>query len=202
MNPDSVLNIGVDMFVLSNSEMEELVRCIIEHTGDDPGRPGLVETPRRVVATWVELFHGYTLKAESILKSFEDITADEMIVVRDIEFYSTCEHHMLPFIGVAHFGYLPDKKVVGLSKIGRLVDVFARRLQVQERLTEEIVTSFEEHIKPKGVGCVIEAKHLCMMCRGVMKQKSEMVTCALRGVFKTDPSTRSEFFNHCYRRRG
>lgn len=171
----------------------ELVSGILRLIGEDPTREGLRDTPDRVVRSWVEMFCGYSQDPQSVLKSFEDGCVDEMIVIRKVEFYSACEHHMLPFSGMAHFGYIPGRKIVGLSKIGRLIDVFARRLQVQERLTTQIVEAFVEGLQPKGAGCIIEANHMCLMCRGIMKQRAMMVTSCLRGVFKDDPKTRAEF---------
>jgi GTP cyclohydrolase I len=168
--------------------------------GEDPRRPGLKETPQRVVKAWQEMFSGYdVLNPQDLLKTFEDdglAKYDEMIVVRGIEFQSHCEHHILPFSGVVTVGYLPKDKVVGLSKIPRLVDAYAKRLQVQERLTVEIADALNgSALAPKGVGVIIEATHSCMSCRGVKKQNASMVTSALRGAFKTDSTTRAEFLN-------
>jgi GTP cyclohydrolase I len=147
---------------------ENLVRQIIKVIGEDPDREGLMETPARVIRSWVEIFAGYEQNPEDILiRDFEADGYDQMIVCRNIQFYSTCEHHMQPFTGKAHVGYLPDHRVVGLSKLARLVDIFARRLQIQERLTEQIASALNEHVRPNGVGVVVEAQHFCMMCRGV-----------------------------------
>jgi len=173
---------------------EDLVRRMIEVIGEDSKREGLIETPARVVRSWLELFAGYDQSAEEILKcSFEGDGYDQIIICRDIQFYSTCEHHWQPFFGRAHVGYLPDKRVVGLSKLARLVDVFARRLQIQERLTEQIATALEAHVQPRGVGVLIEAQHFCMLSRGVTKQESQMVTSSLKGAFQ-NAATRAEFF--------
>lgn len=178
---------------------QSLVREVLNAIGEDPNREGLKETPARVVASWKELFSGYSVSPNDVgelLKTFEDGAGgcDEMVVVKGIEFYSMCEHHMLPFVGVAHVGYLPDGKIVGLSKLARLVNVYARRLQVQERMTSQIVRSLEWHLKPRGAGCVVEARHLCMACRGV-KSDSVTITSKLLGAFKDDPKTRGEFLS-------
>jgi len=172
---------------------EKLVRQLIEFIGEDTGREGLRDTPARVVKSFARLFSGYGKKPEDILKTFAGEKYDEMIVVKDIELYSTCEHHFLPFIGRAHIGYIPDGKIIGLSKLPRLVEIYARRLQNQERLTSQIAQALQGILKPKGVGVVIEAKHLCMMARGVEKQGSEVTTSSLTGLFKRDMNTRNEF---------
>lgn len=177
------------------SDIEDHVVRILEYIGEDPRREGLIETPARVVRSWTELFSGYkTSPKDVLLKEFDADGYDELIVCRNIEFYSTCEHHLQPFFGRAHVGYLPDKRVVGLSKLARLVEVFARRLQIQERLTHQIALALSDHLQPRGVGVVLEAKHFCMICRGVNKQASEMVTSALEGCFHDAP-IRTEFFH-------
>ena len=177
-----------------SKEFQELVRREIELIGEDPNREGLKATPRRVARALTWLTQGYNLSAREVVGNgvFEE-DHDNMIMVRDIELYSMCEHHMLPFFGKAHVAYIPNGKIVGLSKIPRIVDVFARRLQVQERLTEEIAEGLCGVLQPSGVGVVIEAYHLCMMMRGVQKQNSKTITSALRGVFREDPKTRDEF---------
>lgn len=169
------------------------VRTLIELAGDNPDREGLVETPERVVRAYGELFSGYGVDPASVLKTFEDGKCDEMVIVRNVEFVSMCEHHMLPFLGKAHIGYLPNGRIVGLSKLARLLDVFARRLQVQERLTVQVATALVDHLQPRGAGCVVEATHSCMSCRGVRKQQSVMITSSLLGAFRDDPRTRAEF---------
>src|SRR5207249_2883400 len=177
-----------------NKEFEELVRRELELIGEDPERDGLLKTPLRVARSLAFLTQGYNSSAEEVVgKGIFREDHDNMIMVRDIELYSMCEHHMLPFFGKAHVAYIPDGKIVGLSKIPRLVDVFARRLQVQERLTEQIAEALCEVLRPRGVGVVIEASHLCMMMRGVQKQNSKTITSALRGLFRSEPSTRDEF---------
>lgn len=176
-------------------EIEDHIVRILEYIGEKPQREGLRATPERVVRSWRELFSGYGRKPEDVLLcDFGADGYDQMIVVRDIEFYSTCEHHMQPFFGRAHVGYLPDKRVVGLSKLARLVEIYSRRLQIQERLTQQIAKSLLVHLQPRGVGVVMEAKHFCMICRGVNKQDSEAVTSALEGCFRESP-VRTEFFN-------
>jgi GTP cyclohydrolase I len=177
-----------------SKEFEGLVHRELELIGEDPEREGLVRTPARVARAMKFLTQGYTSSAEEVIGSaiFNE-EHDNMIMVRDIELYSMCEHHMLPFFGKAHVAYIPNGKIVGISKIPRIVDVFARRLQVQERLTEEIAEGLCSVLHPSGVGVVIEAYHLCMMMRGVQKQNSKTITSALRGVFREDPKTRDEF---------
>ena len=175
-------------------EFENLVRRELELIGEDPSREGLLATPRRVARSLTWLTQGYNHTAEEVIgKGVFKEDHDNMIMVRDIELYSMCEHHMLPFFGKAHVAYIPNGKIVGLSKIPRVVDVFARRLQVQERLTEEIAEGLCSVLQPSGVGVVVEAYHLCMMMRGVQKQNSKTITSALRGVFREDPKTRDEF---------
>ena len=164
--------------------------------GEDAEREGLLKTPERVAKAMQYLTQGYSLNAVDILNSakfHEDIS--EMVIVKDIELYSLCEHHMLPFYGVVHVGYIPDGKVIGLSKIPRIVDMFARRLQVQEHMTQQIADFLQESMHPQGVGVVVEGKHLCMMMRGIKKQEASMTTSAMLGVFRSQPSTRMEFLN-------
>jgi GTP cyclohydrolase IA len=179
-----------------DARKEALVRGMLAEIGEDPEREGLRRTPLRVAKAMDFLTSGYHLCAEDIIKGavFEE-DVKEMVVVRDIEFYSMCEHHMLPFFGHAHVGYLPNGKVIGLSKIARVVDVFARRLQVQERLTNQVADALMEHMGAHGVAVVMEASHTCMMMRGVQKQRSTTVSSAMRGAFHDDPRTRSEFMS-------
>jgi GTP cyclohydrolase I len=174
--------------------MEELIRGLIEELGEDPTRQGLQRTPARVAQALKFLTQGYADDPVRILNqaTFEE-GYNEMVVVRDIDFYSLCEHHMLPFFGRAHVAYVPDGRVVGLSKLARLVEMFSRRLQVQERLTNEIADQISKVLQPKGVAVVMEAMHLCMMMRGVQKQNSYTVTSAMLGEFEADPKTRDEF---------
>ena len=177
-----------------SAEFEKLVRREIEILGEDPEREGLARTPARVAKSLRFLTQGYNRTAAEVVGNgvFKE-DHDNMIMVRDIEVYSLCEHHMLPFFGKAHVAYIPNGKIGGLSKIPRIVDVFARRLQVQERLTEEIAEGLCSVLHPSGVGVVIEAYHLCMMMRGVQKQNSKTITSVLRGAFREDPKTRDEF---------
>ena len=179
---------------LTESRFESAVRDMLELVGEDPAREGLLKTPERVERAMRWLTRGYEQDAAEVIGDalFEE-SHQNMVVVRDIEFYSMCEHHMLPFFGKAHVAYIPDGRIVGLSKVARVVDVFARRLQVQERLTDQIAQALEDALRPRGVGVVLEASHFCMMMRGVEKQNSRTLTSALRGVFREDASTRNEF---------
>jgi GTP cyclohydrolase I len=178
----------------ANKEFEELVRRELELLGEDPDREGLLRTPARVARALKWMTQGYGSSAEEVVgKGIFKEEHDNMIMVRDIELYSMCEHHMLPFFGKAHVAYIPNGKIVGLSKIPRIVDVYAQRLQVQERLTEQIAEGLCSVLQPAGVGVVIEAYHLCMMMRGVQKQNSKTITSSLRGAFREDPKTRDEF---------
>jgi len=183
-----------------HTEHVALVRRQLELLGEDPDREGLMRTPDRVARSLAWLTRGYTQNVAEVVGEavFEEAHAN-MVLVRDIELYSLCEHHMLPFFGKVHVAYLPDRRILGLSKIPRIVDVFARRLQVQERLTEQIAEALMDVLQPHGVGVVIEAQHLCMMMRGVEKQNSATVTSALRGSFQHDPATREEFLRLVHR---
>jgi GTP cyclohydrolase IA len=176
------------------AEYESMVRRQLDLLGEDPEREGLVKTPSRVAKAMAWLTRGYEMNAADVIGDalFEE-GADGMVMVRDIELYSMCEHHMLPFFGKAHIAYIPDGRVVGLSKLARVVDVFARRLQVQERMTEQIAQALADVLKPKGVGVVIECAHMCMAMRGVEKQNSKTITSALIGNFRSDAKTREEF---------
>lgn len=176
-----------------HSRWESAVKSMIELVGEDPSRDGLKRTPLRVRKSMQFLTSGYHQNAAEILSRTFDVRHDEMVVVKQIDFYSLCEHHMLPFFGKCHVAYMPAKHIVGLSKIPRLVDMFSRRLQVQERLTTQIADAINEHLKPHGVACVMEATHLCTMMRGVQKQNSSMVTSSMLGVFRNSEKTRSEF---------
>jgi GTP cyclohydrolase I len=182
--------------ILQDASVQAIYAELLKRIGEDPTRDGLQETPKRMEKSMAFLTQGYQQSVASVLHgALFDVDYDEMVIVRDIEFYSLCEHHLLPFFGKAHIAYVPQGKVVGLSKLPRIVDVFARRLQVQERLTQQIAEAIEDAIAPQGVGVVIEAQHLCMMMRGVEKQSSLTVTSSLRGVFKTQLQTRSEFLS-------
>lgn len=176
--------------------MDELITRILKTIGEDPGREGLVDTPKRVAASLKFLTSGYEMNIDEVVNGAifsEDVK--NMIIVRDIEVYSLCEHHMLPFFGRCHIGYIPSGKVIGVSKLPRIVDVFARRLQLQERLTKQIAMTIKRVLKPIGVGVVVEARHLCMMMRGVEKQNSNMLTSSMLGLFRESQATRNEFLH-------
>lgn len=180
----------------NSARMEEVVHEMLELVGENPEREGLLRTPGRVARAWEFLTDGYTTDIERVLNNaiFEE-QYDEMVVVKDIEFYSLCEHHALPFFGKAHIGYIPNGRIVGLSKLPRIVDMFARRLQVQERMTTQIAEAIQEALQPQGVAVVTEASHLCMMMRGVQKQESATTASAMLGAFKTQRETRNEFMH-------
>jgi len=170
---------------------------LLQFIGEDPTREGLLDTPNRVVKAWTEMTEGYRQDPVELLGTdFDSAGYDEMVVCRDIEFVSMCEHHLLPFVGVVHVAYIPKERVVGLSKMARLVDCFARRLQIQEKMTREIACTMDKVLSPLGVGVIVQARHSCMACRGVRKQNASMVTTALIGAFR-DHSVRHEFFHHC-----
>jgi GTP cyclohydrolase IA len=180
-------------------ELEDMVRRELGFLGEDSGREGLLKTPSRVAKSMLWLTRGYEMKVSDIVGDAVFKEAHQsMVMVRDIELYSLCEHHMLPFFGKAHIAYIPDGRIVGLSKLPRIVEMFARRLQVQERLTEQIAVAIQDVLHPLGVGVVIEAYHLCMMMRGVEKQNSKTITSALRGSFRDDAKTRDEFLRLAY----
>jgi GTP cyclohydrolase I len=182
------------------AELAEIVRRQLELLGEDPDRDGLLKTPERVAKALAWLTRGYDTDVRDVIGDavFEE-THESMVMVRDIELYSMCEHHLLPFFGKVHIAYIPDGRIVGLSKLPRIVEVFARRLQVQERLTEQVAQAIEEVLRPRGVGVVVEAVHLCMMMRGVEKQNSKTITSALRGQFRDCPMTRDEFLRLAHR---
>jgi GTP cyclohydrolase IA len=187
--------------ISQHDDLAELIERQLEEIGENPAREGLLRTPERVATSLRWLTGGYELDAKDVIGDalFEE-AHDSMVLVRDVELYSLCEHHMLPFFGKAHVAYIPNGRILGLSKIPRVVDVFARRLQVQERLTEQIADALMRTLEPRGVGVVIEAQHLCMMMRGVEKQNSSTVTSALRGVFQDCPMTRAEFLGLVHRK--
>ena len=180
--------------------IEDAVREILTNVGEDPEREGLLRTPDRVARMYDELLAGYHVDPVALVNdALFNVEYDEMIVVKDIEFFSLCEHHMLPFYGRAHVAYVPSDKVIGLSKIPRIVEMFARRLQVQERMTQEIASLLQEVLEPQGVGVVVEGAHMCSMMRGVKKEHARMVTSAMLGNFKENPKTRNEFMEHLRR---
>jgi GTP cyclohydrolase I len=185
---------------MQSEKIEDAVREILHSVGEDPAREGLRNTPRRVGKMYEELLAGYQVDAAALINgALFDVDYDEMVVLRDIEFSSLCEHHLLPFLGHAHIAYVPSGKIIGLSKIPRVVDMFARRLQVQERLTRQIADFLTETLNPRGVGVVLEATHLCTLMRGVKKANARMVTSAMCGAFKENPKTRTEFLEHIHR---
>lgn len=174
--------------------IEKLLADLLREIGEDPKREGLVETPLRVASAFRALTRGYQQEVEQVLNgALFTVKYDEMVIIKDIEIYSLCEHHLLPFFGKCHVGYLPSDKIIGLSKVPRLVDMFARRLQVQERLTQQIAQTIQEQIHPQGVGVIIEAQHLCMMMRGVEKQNTRVITSAMLGKLREDQRSRMEF---------
>ncbi len=176
------------------ASLEDAVRTLLAEIGEEPSREGLARTPERVRRMYDELTAGYHVDPDALINdACFTVDYDEMVVVRDIEFFSLCEHHLLPFIGKAHVGYLPKGRVVGLSKIPRIVDMYAQRLQVQERLTVQVADFLMDRLEPKGVACVVEATHLCTMMRGVKKQEATMVTSSMTGTFRRDARTRAEF---------
>ena len=178
----------------TRASLEEAVHTLLVEIGEDPAREGLARTPERVRRMYDELTAGYHVDPDALVNgACFNVDYDEMVVVRDIEFFSLCEHHLLPFIGKAHVGYLPKGRVIGLSKIPRIVDMYAQRLQVQERLTVQVAGFLMERLEPKGVACVVEATHLCTMMRGVKKQEATMVTSSMTGTFRRDARTRAEF---------
>ena len=181
----------------SNEQIEEAVRSILGNIGEDPDREGLLNTPSRVAKMYAELTAGYRVDPEALINdAVFSVDYDEMVMVKDIDFYSLCEHHMLPFMGRVHVAYIPKGKVIGLSKIPRIVEMFARRLQVQERMTVQIADFIDDALKPMGVAVVAEGVHMCSVMRGVKKANAKMITSAMRGVFRSDPKTRAEFMGH------
>jgi len=179
-----------------NEHIATSITDILQQIGEDPKREGLLKTPHRVSKMYGEVLEGYNQDIDELVNgAIFDVEYDEMVIVRNIEFFSMCEHHMLPFYGRVHVAYIPNKKVIGLSKIPRMVDMFAKRLQVQERMTRQIAETLEAVIKPRGVAVVAEGAHMCSMMRGVKKEQASMITSAMLGGFKTDPKTRNEFLS-------
>ena len=178
------------------NKIEKITQTLLEEIGEDPKREGLIRTPKRVAKAWEFLSRGYEQNIENIINNaiFHD-DYDELVTIKDIDFFSLCEHHLLPFLGKAHISYIPNGKVVGLSKIPRIVEIFARRLQVQERMTQQIASTLNEVLSPRGVAVVLEAKHMCMQMRGVEKQNSHATTSSMTGLFREDERTRKEFLN-------
>jgi len=179
-------------------KLEESIRNILEYLGEDINREGLKDTPARMIKSWDRIFGGYNQSIDDMITTFEEdnvVPHDQIILLKDIEFYSTCEHHFLPFVGKAHVAYIPKDKVVGISKLARIVEIYSRRLQIQERVGLQVANCIMEKLDAKAAACVIESKHFCMTCRGVEKQHSKMVTSALRGTFLENQNTRSELMN-------
>lgn len=175
--------------------MKSKIEEMLAYIGDDPTREGLLETPERVLRSWKELFSGYSEDPLDVIKTFESGGYDQIVVLRDIELYSMCEHHMLPFVGKAHVAYIPGGRVIGISKLARLVDIFAKRLQIQERLGDQVTTILMDELKAQGAACIIEADHFCIRMRGVRKQHSTMVTSSMKGCFLTKPEARAELMS-------
>lgn len=187
---------SIETPTLTSASFEDLVREMLVRLGEDPAREGLVRTPNRVHRAYEHLLKGYNEDPEAMLKkALFTVSYDEMVIVKDVEMFSLCEHHMLPFFGKVHVAYIPNGKVIGLSKIPRLIEIFSRRLQIQERLTTQIAETIQKAIQPQGVGVVIEARHLCMMMRGVEKQHSAAVTSSMLGCFREEQETRTEFLS-------
>lgn len=194
MSCDHGSNDGNATAGLDTSRIEELTRELLGQVGEDPERDGLISTPRRVATAWRDLTSGYQMDVDELLNdALFDVAYDEMVIVKDIEIYSLCEHHLLPFFGKMHIAYIPRKKVIGLSKVARVADMFARRLQIQERLTHQVAETIQQAVDPIGVGVVCEARHLCMMMRGIEKQQSSTITSSMMGDFRDNPKTREEF---------
>jgi GTP cyclohydrolase I len=175
-----------------SERIENAVVNLLLSIGENPAREGLVDTPRRVAKSYLKLFEGYRQKPEDLLTVFDADGYDQIVLLKNIEFYSTCEHHLISFFGSACVAYLPGTKIVGISKLARLVDMYARRLQIQERICDQVTEALMNHLQPRGAACLIEASHLCMRARGVEKQNSVMVTSSLKGIFLTDQSARAE----------
>jgi GTP cyclohydrolase I len=192
---DTVLERGGTVSLSGEGQrLRDLIRAQLQLLGEDPRRAGIFDTPERVEKSLLWLTRGYEMSVEEVIgDGVFEADHDEMVIVKDVELYSMCEHHLLPFFGKAHIAYIPDGRIIGFSKLPRIVEVFARRLQVQERLTDQIARAIQQAIQPKGVGVVIEAAHLCMMMRGVEKQNSRTITSSVQGVFRSDQRTRDEF---------
>ncbi len=197
MDRDNDLNrLRQTLEIPKSQEWEATIRLLLRLIGEDPERSGIKRTPLRVKQSLQFLTAGYKLDpAQFFKRAVGQAKSDEMVIVKDIDFFSICEHHLLPFFGKCHLAYLPDKKIVGLSKIPRLVDLFARRLQVQERLTSQIAEAFQQHVQPRGVAVVMEGQHLCMMMRGVQKQNTKAITSSMLGAFRSSEKTRAEFLS-------
>lgn len=181
----------VEIVVTTTAE-ERIVASQLIMIGENIHREGLIETPKRVMKSWDEIYSGYHKNPKDLFKTFDSAGCDQIVLLKDIELFSMCEHHMLPFFGIAHVAYIPDKRVIGISKLARLVDIFARRLQIQERIGEQVTGALMDYLQPLGAACVIEATHMCMRMRGVSKQHSTMITSSMKGVFFNDSSAKQE----------
>lgn len=196
--PDFVLYKGIDAWIVywwEENEIDsasDIVLRQLQYIGEDPNREGLIETPKRVLKAWDHIFSGYKQNEDALIKVFDSDGYDQIVLLKNIEMFSTCEHHLMSFFGKAHVAYIPNKKVLGISKLARIVDMYSKRLQIQERIGEQVTDFLEKKLNPKGVACIIEAQHLCMQMRGVEKQNSVMVTSSLKGVFKKDQKAREE----------
>jgi len=180
---------------MKEKEILHNLKLQLTYIGENIDREGLLDTPKRVIKSWEEIYSGYGRDPKDIMTTFTSEGYDQIILLKDIELYSMCEHHMLPFFGKAHVAYIPDKKIVGISKLARLVDIYARRLQIQERIGEQVTQALEDYLKPKGVACIIEAVHMCMRMRGVSKQESTMCTSSMKGAFFTSAGARIELMS-------
>jgi len=178
--------------MMPGTDILNMVKSIIKYIGEDPDREGLLDTPGRVIKSWSELYCGYSKNVEDVFKTFDADGYDSIVILKDIEFYSTCEHHMLPFFGKAHIAYIPTARVVGISKLARLLEIYSRRLQIQERIGKQITATLDKYLNPKGSACILEAQHFCMTARGINKQNSVMVTSSLTGSFKNNMDTKLE----------
>ena len=174
---------------------ELYIKNILELIGEEPHREGLLDTPKRVVKSWDQIYSGYSQNPADLFTQFSSDVYNQMVILKGIEMFSTCEHHMLPFYGKAHIAYIPNEKIVGISKLARLLDMYARRLQIQERIGDQVTSALMEYLQPKGAACIIEASHMCMRMRGVSKQNSIMVTSSIKGIFETDASAKAELIS-------
>jgi len=177
---------------MKKEEKEAIIQQLLEVIGEDSNREGLLKTPRRVIKMFDEIFSGYNKNPEDILTTFDSAGYDQIVLLKNIELYSMCEHHMLPFVGKAHVAYIPSDRVIGISKLARLVEIYSRRLQIQERIGDQVTSALMRYLKPRGAACIIEAQHMCMRMRGVQKQNSIMVTSSMQGVFRSDLAAREE----------
>ena len=181
--------------IIPQYEIEKSLQRCLSFIGEDVTREGLIDTPKRILNSWRDLFSGYSQNVNNIMTTFKDDVCNEMVILKDIELYSTCEHHMLPFFGKCHIAYIPNGKILGVSKLARLMEIYARRMQIQERIVKQITLALDFYLNPLGSACIIEAQHFCMTSRGVQKENSKMLTSSLTGVFKDDIEVRQEFLS-------